>query len=79
MGNENVKRATRWIANLGAQVWTAWAAAFIALASSAVSIVTASTLIEQGAVTREHYMRKMTPLVLPDVTTNPVDETWGIS
>ena len=59
-------------------MWTAWATVFIALASLAVSVITASTVIEQGRETREHYRKTVTPLVLPHVTTNPVDETWGI-
>jgi len=73
-----VTRLSRLITGYGAQVWTAWATVAIALASLAVSIITAYALVEQGEETRAHYKKTVAPLVLAEVTTNPADETWGI-
>ena len=50
----------------------------IAICSLAVSIITAWTIIKHGAETETHYKKIVTPMVLADVSTSPVDDTWGI-
>ena len=58
--------------------WTTKPGTIIALCALVVSIVTAWSLVVQGIESRNHYQKTVTPMVLADVSSNPVDGTWGI-
>lgn len=43
-----------------------------------VAVVTAVALIWNGYISREHYRRIVKPMVIPHITSSPLDEKWGI-
>ncbi len=52
--------------------------AWIAWGGLVVATIAAGVAAWQGYETRKHYRLTATPMVLPHVTDDPLEETWGI-